>query len=95
MIVIIDEAGQVKELEVLLAVVHSIESVKLVVLEGDPKQLPPIVMSKQVKRENSKVMSIFAEQVALSFMARQFEANYDLFVLDEQHHIAKALSDIY
>lgn len=57
---IIDEACQGAELESLLGFLHNCETIKLIIMIGDPKQLPPTVISRLMAMDGKEI-NIFAD----------------------------------
>ncbi|KAK4697257.1 hypothetical protein P7C71_g783, partial [Lecanoromycetidae sp. Uapishka_2] len=91
-VIVIDDAAKGKELELLLALVHNIESVILVVYLGDPLQLPPTVTSRFLTVKNIKdgqPVNVFAKQLMLSHMTRLYQIGYETVVLREQHRMVE------
>ena len=91
-IVIIDEAGQAKELEALLPILHNLNSIKLIIFVGDPKQLPSTVLSRLMEVD-SRPANVFAAQTGYALFQRMYDNDSPVFLFTEQHRMASQLSE--
>lgn len=84
-VVLIDEAGRAKELEILLCVYSNLSSLEIAILMSDSTQLEPTVISRRLKvieeLRPGLLEHIFAEQMSVSLMERFFKTNYPCFML--------------
>lgn len=90
-VILVDEAAKASELELLLTIIHNINTVTLVVFIGDPKHLSPCVESRRVTRVDGRPFNPFAGQLAYSLMARLYESGYPTATLSEQYRMADKL----
>ena len=90
-VILIDEAAQAKELESWLPMVHNVDSLKKVILLGDPKQLSPTVKSMNAKDDKGYV-NIFAKQVSTSLMSWLFNLDSPTFFMNKQFRMVAGLT---
>lgn len=78
-IAIVDEACQSLELETLLIWAHNTKTVLLLVLIGDPKQLPPTVLTMHANRDG-QVANPFVDQISMSFFERLSHRRFPKYI---------------
>lgn len=93
-LVVIDECCQSTELETLLAWAHNTETVLILVLVGDPQQLPPTVVTKDSNRGNLLV-NPFAPQMCVSLFERLWRRGFPVHMLNEQYRLAEGLEEVF
>ena len=96
-VVIVDEVGFSKELEVWMAMYHNLSSACLFIFLGDHKQLPPTVPSLHVKLvaddETSPPYNIFARQLNTSFMTRQLNSGMEYSMFKNQFRMTSGIQE--
>lgn len=92
-VIIGDEMGQDQEVESLLAAIFNVDTVKLLVLIGDVKQLRPTVLTKGKRKPDDSMTNPFTDQIQLSYFARLRQLKYPAVMFLEQHRMVKGLSD--
>lgn len=96
----LEEGGQSNEIESVMGWAHHINTVALVIIVGDHKQLPPNVMTKNINRPGDsssgpKHSSLFAQQMCLPFFTRLAQFGVFVYMFREQYRAVERLSDIY
>lgn len=90
-LILIDEGCQSSELETLLAWASNYKQALLILIIGDPKQLPPTVKSRNFKDEMNNP---FWAQLMVSYYQRLALRGYPTFLLTEQYRLAEGLSEV-
>ncbi|KAL9030774.1 MAG: hypothetical protein Q9196_001124 [Gyalolechia fulgens] len=84
-VILVDECCQATELEALLAWAHNSESVELTIFIGDPKQLPPTVLTYNLNWQGA-VVNLFAPrpdaQAGSAFIKKTFGVPSPAILLD-------------
>lgn len=93
-ILIIDEACQGTEPEVLLPWIYQQDSIKRVIFVGDFCQLRPVVITAGINTED-KLVNPFSKQLAISFPERLVHQGADLLVITEQFRATEGLEEVY
>ena len=68
--IISDKIGATHEPELILPIVHNIESVKRIIGVGDIQQLTPVVLLLQQSHKDKTVVDQFADALAVPFLLR-------------------------
>ncbi|KAL8940855.1 MAG: hypothetical protein Q9211_002075 [Gyalolechia sp. 1 TL-2023] len=91
-VILVDECCQETELEALLAWAHNSESVELTIFIGDPKQLPPTVLTYNLNWQGA-VVNPFAPQLRLTYFERLHRRGFYVYRLNTNFRLCEPLTE--
>ncbi len=92
-LVVIDEGAQSTELECLLPWINNCETVKLVIIVGDPKQLNATVKTAD-QNKRDEVVNPFASQLQLSMFERLQNLGFPVSLFIENFRVTEGLEQL-
>ncbi|KAL8857991.1 MAG: hypothetical protein Q9178_005451 [Gyalolechia marmorata] len=91
-VILVDECCQATELEALLVYAHNSETVVLIIFIGDPRQLPPTILTHNQNWQGTLV-NAFAPQLRWTYFERLHRRGFYVYRLNTNFRLVEPLTD--